>query len=135
LLVVGLMGTGKSTLALALHREVGWTIFSSDMTRKRLARLDPARPQASACGQGMYSQAWTARTYQALFSDAGAALADGRSVLFDASFIRLLIARPLLAQPQHMEHRSFSLNASARERSRSRGLHSTGSCAQRAARD
>jgi predicted kinase len=82
------MGTGKSTLARALHRELGWTLLSSDSTRKRLADLDPARPQAEAFGQGVYSAAWTARTYDALLDEAGEALATGRSVLLDASFLR-----------------------------------------------
>ena len=88
LLVGGLMGTGKSTLALALQRALGWALFSSDTTRRRLAHLDPARPQPDAFGQGLYSQAWTARTYRALLSEASGALADGRSVLLDASFLR-----------------------------------------------
>jgi uncharacterized protein len=88
LLVGGLMGTGKSTLALALHRELGWALLSSDTTRKRLAHLDPARPQAQAFGQGVYNAAWTARTYDALIEKAGEALAAGRSVLLDASFLR-----------------------------------------------
>jgi uncharacterized protein len=90
LLLGGLMGTGKSTLVLALQHALGWALFSSDTTRKRLADLDPARPQADAFGQGIYSQAWTARTYQALLSEADAALAAGRSVLLDASFLRQL---------------------------------------------
>ena len=53
-----------------------------------LSDVDPARPQPDAFGQGLYSQAWTARTYRALLSEASGALADGRSVLLDASFLR-----------------------------------------------
>lgn len=88
LLVCGLMGTGKSTLALTLHRELGWTLLSSDSIRKRLANLDPAHPQAEAFGQGVYSAVWTARTYDALLDETGSALAAGRSALVDASFLR-----------------------------------------------
>jgi aminoglycoside phosphotransferase family enzyme/predicted kinase len=87
LVVGGLMGTGKSTLAQAIHHESGWALFSSDIIRKQLAHLDPARPQADDFGQGLYSAVWTARTYQALLSEAGAALASGRSVVLDASFL------------------------------------------------
>ncbi len=57
------MGTGKSTLALVLHHELGWTLLSSDTTRKRLALLDPACPQAEDFGRGVYSLEWTVRTY------------------------------------------------------------------------
>jgi uncharacterized protein len=88
LLVGGLMGTGKSTLALALQRELGWALFSSDALRKRLAHLAPTRPMADAYGQGLYSPEWTARTYEALIQEAGRALVDGRSVLLDATFLR-----------------------------------------------
>ncbi|HLV99184.1 MAG TPA: AAA family ATPase [Ktedonobacterales bacterium] len=88
LLIGGVMGTGKSTLAAALQRETGWALCSSDATRKRLAALRPAQAQEHRFGQGLYSQDWTARTYQALLEAAEAALASGRSVVVDASFIR-----------------------------------------------
>jgi predicted kinase len=88
LLVGGLMGTGKSTLALALQRELGWALCSSDALRKRLAHLAPTRPVAEAYAQGLYSLEWTARTYQALVQEASRLLADGRSALLDATFLR-----------------------------------------------
>jgi aminoglycoside phosphotransferase family enzyme/predicted kinase len=88
LMVGGVMGTGKSTLACALQHELGWALFSSDTIRKQLAGFDPAQPQADAFGQGMYGPERTARTYQTLLVEASAALASGRSVLLDASFIR-----------------------------------------------
>lgn len=86
LLIGGVMGTGKSTLAGALHREFGWALCSSDATRKRLAHLNPAQPEAAGFSQGVYSQDWTILTYQALLKEAKVALASGRSVLLDASF-------------------------------------------------
>ncbi len=88
LLVGGVMGTGKSTLAAALQRELGWALCSSDTTRKRLAGLQFNQPQAAEFGQGLYSQDWNIRTYRALLKEAEDALANGRSVLLDASFAR-----------------------------------------------
>lgn len=88
LLVGGVIGTGKSTLALELQRELGWVLFSSDTLRKHLASLDPAQPVEEAFGQGIYSHEWTARIYEALVQEAGKVLADGRSVLLDATFLR-----------------------------------------------
>jgi len=88
LMMGGVMGTGKSTLAGALQHELGWALFSSDTIRKRLAHLNPVQPQADAFGQGVYSPERTAHTYQTMLVEAGAALASGRSVLLDASFIR-----------------------------------------------
>jgi aminoglycoside phosphotransferase family enzyme/predicted kinase len=86
-MIGGLMGTGKSTVALALHHELGWKLCSSDMTRKQLAHIDPTQPRGDAFGQGLYTAEWTARTYDALCREAGETLSDGRSVLLDASFL------------------------------------------------
>lgn len=86
LLVGGLMGTGKSTLAGRLHEELGWALVSSDSTRKQLANLQPSEPQLGAFGEGLYSPAWTARVYQAMVDQAATLLAAGRSVILDATF-------------------------------------------------
>lgn len=88
LLVGGLMGTGKSTLAQRLAHELGGALLASDSVRKELADLDPAAPQATAFGQGIYTPDWSTRTYQTLWERAAALLAGGRSVILDASFAR-----------------------------------------------
>jgi aminoglycoside phosphotransferase family enzyme/predicted kinase len=88
LLIGGLMGTGKSTLAAALRRELGWALCSSDETRKRLAGQDATRPNAAGFGQGIYAPEWNERTYQVLHDAAAMALAERRSVILDASFAR-----------------------------------------------
>lgn len=88
LLVGGIIGTGKSTLARMLHEELGWALISSDATRKQLAQLDPAEPKPEAFNEGVYSPAWSARTYQAMLDQASALLADGHSVILDATFAR-----------------------------------------------
>ena len=88
LLVGGLMGTGKSTLAHALQEELGWTLLSSDTTRKELAEIAPSEPQHNAYGEGLYTPAWSARVYQALLQQATELLAVGHSVLLDATFAR-----------------------------------------------
>lgn len=86
LLVGGLMGTGKSTLARTLSDETGWTLISSDATRKRLAEIDETTPQVYAFSEGLYSPAWSARVYQAMLDQASALLACGRSAILDATF-------------------------------------------------
>jgi aminoglycoside phosphotransferase family enzyme len=49
----GLPGTGKTSLANALHDELGWPVLHSDVVRKELAGLDPLHPlhppSAPAC--------------------------------------------------------------------------------------
>jgi aminoglycoside phosphotransferase family enzyme/predicted kinase len=88
LMLGGLMGTGKSTLAHALQHELRWPLFSSDEVRKHLAQLKSTHPQEDAFGQGMYTPSWTAQTYGALHQKVRETLADNRSVLLDASFVR-----------------------------------------------
>ncbi len=87
-MIGGLMGTGKSTLALALQQALGWELFSSDAVRKHLAEVDPAEPRADAFGLGLYNSERTRRTYDGLRAEMSAALSKGRSVLLDASFVR-----------------------------------------------
>jgi predicted kinase len=88
LLIGGIMGTGKSTLALALQNALGWAYFSSDISRKRLEHIDPSLSNTDAYGQGLYDPHRTARTYEALLVEAENILSQGRSVLLDASFLR-----------------------------------------------
>lgn len=89
LLVGGLMGTGKSTIAEKLHQQLGWTLLSSDTTRKQLAGLEHAQPRTDAFGEGIYSSEWNARTYQTLLNQAARVLAAGHSVILDATFARV----------------------------------------------
>lgn len=88
LLIGGLMGTGKSTLARRLARERGWGHIASDVVRKESAGLDPLLPQEERYGQGIYSRERSAATYAAMRERAATLLATGRSVLLDASFAR-----------------------------------------------
>jgi aminoglycoside phosphotransferase family enzyme/predicted kinase len=88
LMIGGLMGTGKSTLAHALQDKLGWSLLSSDRIRKQLLQLNPAQPQAEAFEEGIYSADWTARVYSMLRQETVKLLASGHSVLVDASFSR-----------------------------------------------
>jgi aminoglycoside phosphotransferase family enzyme/predicted kinase len=86
LLIGGLMGTGKSTLAQALGQELGWRIYSSDGARKRLLAGSAAETAQAAFGAGGYSAEWTERTYAALADAAASSLKAGHSVILDATW-------------------------------------------------
>lgn len=86
LLVGGLMGVGKSTLARRLAHELGWELLSSDTTRKELAGIAPMQVQDVPFGHGIYTKDWSERTYRELLERAADVLAAGRSVILDASF-------------------------------------------------
>ena len=85
-LVGGLPGTGKSTLAEGVATATGWTVLRSDEVRKELAGLDPTSRAGAEFGEGLYDAAHTERTYAELLDRARIALAAGESVVLDASW-------------------------------------------------
>lgn len=85
-LVGGLPGTGKSTVAAALGEQAGWEVLRSDLVRKELAGLDPQASGAAAFGTGIYTREATDATYRALLERARPLLERGRTVVLDASW-------------------------------------------------
>jgi aminoglycoside phosphotransferase family enzyme/predicted kinase len=85
-LVGGPPATGKTTTARELARVTGWPALHSDEIRKQLAGLAPAASAAAALGDGLYTPAWTDRTYTALVDRARDVLEHGESVILDASW-------------------------------------------------
>lgn len=85
-LIGGLPGSGKSTLADALAQHASFDVLRSDVVRKELAGLTPAESGRSAFGDGIYSAAWTERTYAELARRAENIVAVGGRALIDASF-------------------------------------------------
>src|SRR5262245_11412722 len=76
----GLSGSGKTTLAGALAEATGFTHVSSDILR----RHEPRR----AAPTDLYAPAARAAVYAQLLGEAEGALARGRGVVADATFIR-----------------------------------------------
>jgi len=85
-LVGGLPGTGKSTLAAALAGHRGWSVLRSDQVRKELAGLGPDESAPAAFGQGLYRPEITAEVYRTLLDRAATALELGEPVILDASW-------------------------------------------------
>jgi uncharacterized protein len=86
-LVGGLPGTGKSSLAGAVADQLGWTVLSSDRIRKELAGLPAGQRSAAAYGAGIYAPAFTDQAYAAVLHRAADLLGRGESVIADASWI------------------------------------------------
>ncbi len=86
--VGGLSGSGKSTLARELAPYLGQApgarVVRSDIIRKRLAGVELTQRLA----EDGYSAEMTARTYGAVYQQAGAALAGGFWAVADAVFAR-----------------------------------------------
>ncbi|MDE0082894.1 MAG: AAA family ATPase [Gammaproteobacteria bacterium] len=87
----GLPGVGKSTLARALAGTLGFRWIDTDRVRKELAGIPPDEGAgASATGAdylaGIYAPEWTGRTYAECARRAGALLLEGDRVVVEGSF-------------------------------------------------
>jgi len=85
--IFGLMGVGKSTVAQALGEARGWPVIASDVVRKALAGLAPTTPARYQFGHGIYSEDFSQKTYAEMRRRAAELLDGGATrVILDASF-------------------------------------------------
>jgi len=85
-LVGGLPGTGKSTLAAGIAAARGWQLLRSDVVRRDLANDQQASPGAPGFGTGRYRPGEVARTYAAMLARAVELVRGGESVVLDATW-------------------------------------------------
>lgn len=85
--VRGLSGTGKSTIASALADRTGYfTLLSSDRIRKELAGLSTESRSPAPFEEGIYAPSFTEKTYAGLIERGKSLLGSGRPVILDATF-------------------------------------------------
>ena len=82
----GLIASGKSTLAEAWALRFQLPYYNSDRVRKELAGLVPETGKKDKYNEGIYSQKFTRKTYDALIERAEKDLGKGLSVVLDASY-------------------------------------------------
>jgi aminoglycoside phosphotransferase family enzyme/predicted kinase len=85
-LVSGIVGTGKSTVAAGLAELLDGAVIASDRVRKRLLGIAPTARLGSAWREGAYAPEQTAHTYAELLARARAVIASGRTAILDATF-------------------------------------------------
>ncbi|MEN8139616.1 MAG: AAA family ATPase [Thermodesulfobacteriota bacterium] len=81
---MGLIASGKSTLAQLFAQRNDLPYYNSDVVRKELAGLKGGA--AAAFGAGIYTPEFSRRTYYELWSRALAELSGGKSVVLDGSY-------------------------------------------------
>ncbi|WP_224962013.1 bifunctional aminoglycoside phosphotransferase/ATP-binding protein [Geomonas subterranea] len=89
ILTCGLSGSGKSSLAGELSRELGLDLTRSDLVRKELAGIPSAgRAENGGYREGIYNDRMDRATYGALLDAAERTLSGGRGAVVDATFKR-----------------------------------------------
>jgi aminoglycoside phosphotransferase family enzyme/predicted kinase len=86
LVVMGRIGTGKTTVARQLASELDWPVFSSDQIRKTLSRVSLTIRTAPELRAKVYSEQMTKETYQNLLKNGLAAVPSHGGVILDATF-------------------------------------------------
>jgi aminoglycoside phosphotransferase family enzyme/predicted kinase len=85
-LIGGLPGTGKSTLAGRVADELGHVVLSNDRIRKELAGLNPEDAAPADYRGGIYTPEHTHELYAELIARAELLLGLGESVIIDATW-------------------------------------------------
>lgn len=117
ILVGGLPGSGKSTVAAGAADALGAVLLSSDVTRKAAVATETSSgtPFSDRFEQGIYDHGHTERTYGDLLRRAERSLGAGETVVVDASFIdgRHRTAAAQVAQRAHATLTAFRCDAPA----------------------
>jgi uncharacterized protein len=111
ILMHGLSGSGKSTVAVQLCEALGLVRIRSDVERKRLAGM-PATERPAA-GSDLYSRARSDATYAHLAALAGEVLSAGEHVVVDATFLAAAERARFAAVAARQRARCLIVHASA----------------------
>ena len=86
IVIMGRIGTGKSTVAEKLSSCLGWEVLDSDIIRKQLAGIPlTSRPDKNG-REKLYSKEMTEKTYNTLLERSIEYAKQGKSSLIDATF-------------------------------------------------
>lgn len=86
IVIFGMIGTGKSTLAALISKELGCDAISSDKIRKEMLGIAPTERRYEPFDKGIYSEETTDRVYDEIIKMGLHAAESGDTVIVDASF-------------------------------------------------
>ena len=84
----GMSGSGKTTIARELLKEIPAIHLRSDVERKRLFQLKATDKSSSAIDQGIYTKQASQKTYDTLLALTESLLSNHWSVIVDATFLK-----------------------------------------------
>ena len=99
----GLMGTGKSSIARFLRDELGWYLISTDTVRKQISGVGEDTRVYVPYNEGLYSPEMNARTYEEVCRRAENLLKAGFSVAVDGAFKKQEERLPVIDLAQRTE--------------------------------
>src|SRR5271167_2808191 len=86
IVLCGLSGSGKSTVARMLQHRKGFRAINSDRVRKRLASVSPHEHVRTDYGANIYSDRFSKIAYDAMLAEAETLLNEGCGAILDATF-------------------------------------------------
>ena len=86
IVVCGLSGSGKSTVARLLQHRKGFKVINSDRVRKRLAAVPAHEHSFTDYGANIYSARFTKIAYDTMLAEAESLIRSGCGAILDATF-------------------------------------------------
>jgi aminoglycoside phosphotransferase family enzyme/predicted kinase len=96
IVLFGLMGTGKTSVARFLRESFGWHLISTDAVRKQIAGVGEATRVYVPYNEGLYSPDMNRRTYEEVARRAENLLQAGLPVVVDGAYKKASERRTLL---------------------------------------
>jgi hypothetical protein len=126
----GLMGTGKTSVARHLREKFGWHVLSTDAVRKQISGIGENTRVYVPYNEGLYSPEMNARTYAEVCERAENLLHGGFPVIVDGAFKRQSERQPVIEAARHAGARLVFIRTTCagdeqRERLEGRQQHDT----------
>jgi aminoglycoside phosphotransferase family enzyme/predicted kinase len=88
IVMAGVVGSGKSSVAAVLAETLGGVVITSDRVRKAMVGLRPSDRAGAAWGADLYTPERTCAVYESLLDRARTVAASGRTAILDATYAR-----------------------------------------------
>ncbi len=113
----GLMGSGKTSIARHLREEYGWHLLSTDAIRKQISGVGEATRVYVPYNEGLYSPEMNSTTYAEVCERAENLLLGGFNVVVDGAFKRQAERLPVIELAQRAGARLVFLRTTCKVRS------------------